>query len=380
MGETHNSNLVNILRVLHVDDEEDQLIITKRNLKKFDSGLQTIPIKSPKEALQILRKEDFDCVILDYKMPNMDGIELATKMKEIRSIPIIIYTGHGSEEVASKAFSAGIDDYLRKEFEDSHYIVLAKRIRMDVERYKLKEKLKDSEIKFRGIAERSIDIIYQLDREGNFIYISPAVERIGGYKPEEIIGTSFKKYIGIGLFKAIQARMHTMRGMDIKGLNVELIKKDGSHLPAEINAAPIISNGKVIGSQGIIRDTTEREKALQDLRESEEKFRNLAEYSPNMIFINKNGRIVYVNKRCEETMGYTREEFLSPDFDYLSLIAPEYFDSVKENFNNHLENRDVDPLYYTILTKKGKRLDSILLTKLIPFEGESAILGIVVPR
>ncbi len=380
MGETHNSNLVSTLRVLHVDDEEDQLIITKRNLKKFDSGLQTIPIKSPKEALQILRKEDFDCVILDYKMPNMDGIELATKMKEIRSIPIIIYTGHGSEEVASKAFSAGIDDYLRKEFEDSHYIVLAKRIRMDVERYKLKEKLKDSEIKFRGIAERSIDIIYQLDREGNFIYISPAVERIGGYKPEEIIGTSFKKYIGIGLFKAIQARMHTMRGMDIKGLNVELIKKDGSHLPAEINAAPIISNGKVIGSQGIIRDTTEREKALQDLRESEEKFRNLAEYSPNMIFINKNGRIVYVNKRCEETMGYTREEFLSPDFDYLSLIAPEYFDSVKENFNNHLENRDVDPLYYTILTKKGKRLDSILLTKLIPFEGESAILGIVVPR
>lgn len=380
MGETHNSNLESTLRVLHVDDEEDQLIITKRNLKKFDSGLQTIPIKSPKEALQILRKEDFDCVILDYKMPNMDGIELATKMKEIRSIPIIIYTGHGSEEVASKAFSAGIDDYLRKEFEDSHYIVLAKRIRMDVERYKLKEKLKDSEIKFRGIAERSIDIIYQLDREGNFIYISPAVERIGGYKPEEIIGTSFKKYIGIGLFKAIQARMHTMRGMDIKGLNVELIKKDGSHLPAEINAAPIISNGKVIGSQGIIRDTTEREKALQDLRESEEKFRNLAEYSPNMIFINKNGRIVYVNKRCEETMGYTREEFLSPDFDYLSLIAPEYFDSVKENFNNHLENRDVDPLYYTILTKKGKRLDSILLTKLIPFEGESAILGIVVPR
>lgn len=380
MGETHNSNLVNILRVLHVDDEEDQLIITKRNLKKFDSGLQTIPIKSPKEALQILRKEDFDCVILDYKMPNMDGIELATKMKEIRSIPIIIYTGHGSEEVASKAFSAGIDDYLRKEFEDSHYIVLAKRIRMDVERYKLKEKLKDSEIKFRGIAERSIDIIYQLDREGNFIYISPAVERIGGYKPEEIIGTSFKKYIGIGLFKAIQARMRTMRGMDIEGLNVELIKKDGSHLPAEINAAPIISNGKVIGSQGIIRDTTEREKALQDLRESEEKFRNLAEYSPNMIFINKNGRIVYVNKRCEETMGYTREEFLSPDFDYLSLIAPEYFDSVKENFNNHLENRDVDPLYYTILTKKGKRLDSVLLTKLIPFEGKSAILGIVVPR
>lgn len=380
MGKTHHSNANNTLRVLHVDDEEDQLIVTNRYLKKFDPELQIIPVKSPEKALQILQREAIDCVVLDYRMPDIDGIELATKMKETRDIPIIIYTGHGSEEVASKAFTAGVDDYLRKEFGESHYHVLAKRIRMDVERYKLKEKLKESEIKFRGIADRSADIIYQLDRDGNVIYVSPAVEGIGGYKPEEIIGTSFKNYIGIGLFKAIQARMRTMRGMDIKGLKVELLKKDGSHLPAEINAAPILSDGKIIGSQGIIRDITEREQAEQDLRESEEKFRNLAEQSPNMIFINKNGRVLYANERCEKVMGYTREEFYSSDFDFLSIIAPEYLDSIKDNFNNHMKNRDVDPLPYTLLTKDGKKIDALLLTKLIQFEGESAILGIVTPR
>jgi PAS domain S-box-containing protein len=367
-----------VVRILHVDDEEDQLTITERNLKKFDPEIQTISVKSPKEALKILQKEAIDCVVLDFKMPHMDGIELALKIKERKNIPIIIYTGHGSEVVASKAFASGIDDYLRKEFEISHIHVLAKRIRMNIERYKLNEKLKESEIKFRGIAERSIDIIYQLDKEGNVTYISPVVEKIGGYKPQEIIGTSFKKYIGVGLFKAIQARIRTMRGLDIKGLKIELLKKDGSHLPAEINAAPIISNGKAIGSQGIIRDITERVKAEQDLRESEEKFRNLAEYSPNMIFINKKGRVVYTNKRCEEVMGYTREEFYSSDFNFLSLIAPEYLDSIKENFDNHMKSRDVDPLYYELLTKEGKRIDALLLSKLIPFEGEDAILGIVI--
>ncbi|MGD2142507.1 MAG: PAS domain S-box protein, partial [Candidatus Bathyarchaeota archaeon] len=354
MGKNHHSNASIKLRVLHVDDEENHLIITNRSLKKYDPELQIVPLKSPEKALKILQMETFDCVVLDYRMPNIDGIELAKKIKEMRDIPIIIYTGHGSEEVASEAFAAGVDDYLRKEFEESHYHVLAKRIRMDVERYQLKKELEKSEKKFRGIAERSVDIIFQLDRDGNIIYVSPAVERIGGYKPEEIIGTSFKKYVGIGLFKAIQARLRTIKGVDIKGLRVELLKKDGSRVQAEINAAPILSDGKVIGSQGIIRDLTEREQTIQDLRESEEKFRNLAEHSPNMIFINKNGRIVYSNRRCEEVMGYSKEEFNSSDFNFLSLIAPEYVESVKENFNNHMKNENVDPLPYTLLTKDGK--------------------------
>jgi PAS domain S-box-containing protein len=310
-------------------------------------------------------------------MLDINGIELAKKIKEMTDIPIIIFTGHGSEEIASEAFAAGIDDYMRKEFGESQFHVLAKRIRTNVERYKLKKELKESEIKYRGIAERSLDIIYQLDRDGTIIYISPSVERIGGYKPEEIIGTSFKKYIGIGLFKAIQARMLTMRGKDITGLKVDLIKKDGTLLPAEINAAQILSNGKTIGSQGIIREITEREQAEQKLRESEEKFRNLAEHSQNMIFINKKGRVVYANKRCEKVMGYTQEEFYSQNFRFITLVAPEFLDSVKANYNNHMNDREVNPLDYKLITKNGKKIDAVLVTKLIPFEGESAILGIV---
>ena len=64
-------------------------------------------------------------------------------------------------------------------------------------------------------------------------------------------------------------------------------------------------------------EIVERRLAEQVLRESEEKFRNLAEQSPNMIFINRGGRVVYANRRCEELMGYTREEFYAPGFDFL---------------------------------------------------------------
>ncbi|MFH1716813.1 MAG: PAS domain S-box protein, partial [Planctomycetota bacterium] len=71
----------------------------------------------------------------------------------------------------------------------------------------------------------------------------------------------------------------------------------------------------------IFANALERKRVEYALIESEAKFKSLAEQSPNMIFINKGGKVVYANKRCEEVMGYTREQLYSPDFDFLSLIA-----------------------------------------------------------
>ena len=120
-----------------------------------------------------------------------------------------------------------------------------------------------------------------------------------------------------------------------------------------------------------------RQQAEEALRESEEKFRSLAEQSPNMIFINCGGRIVYTNNRCEELLGYTREEFYSPTFDFLTLIAPESLAVVRRNFQRHLAGEDVPSYEYRLLTREGKCLDVIISSKLITYMGAPAILGIV---
>jgi sensor domain CHASE-containing protein len=65
------------------------------------------------------------------------------------------------------------------------------------------------------------------------------------------------------------------------------------------------------------------ETSQKALRESKQKFRTLAEESPNMIFINKSGRVVYANKRCEDIMGYSRSDYYAEEFDFFTLIAPE---------------------------------------------------------
>jgi PAS domain S-box-containing protein len=125
------------------------------------------------------------------------------------------------------------------------------------------------------------------------------------------------------------------------------------------------------------KDITQSKKTKGALKENEENFRNLAEYSPNMIFINKMGKVVYANKKCEEIMGYKREEFYAPDFDFLKLIAPESRELITKSFKSHLNHEEVDPYEYRLVSKDGKKIDAIITTKLIKFDEDTAILGII---
>ena len=121
----------------------------------------------------------------------------------------------------------------------------------------------------------------------------------------------------------------------------------------------------------------ERQQAEGALKESEAKFRSLAEQSPNMIFINQNGRVVYANKKFEEVTGYSLEEFYSPTFDFFILIAPEFRDVVAQNYSLYREGKETPPLEHLLVTKDGRRVHCILVTKVVDYGGSPAVLGMV---
>ena len=131
----------------------------------------------------------------------------------------------------------------------------------------------------------------------------------------------------------------------------------------------------------MVHDLQVRDESLQtqrkELRESEEKFRGLAEQSPNMIFINQRGKVVYANERCEEVMGYKKEVFLTPGFDFFELIAPESRHLITEKLKRRARGEEIPPYECSLMTKEGKEIVGIISTKLITYEGSDAILGII---
>lgn len=246
------------------------------------------------------------------------------------------------------------------------------------ERKKTEGALRESEERYRDLFENANDLIQSVDNSGSFVYVNKKWLKTLGYSKNELEKLKLTNILRkdqiphcMELFKKV------CEGEVLEHIEAVFVSKDGKEIYVEGNVNPWFKDGKFIATRGIFRDITDRKQAEELLQKSEDKFRTLAEHSPNMIFINKKGRVVYANRKCEEIMGYKREEFYSPDFDFLTLMAPESKDLVKTAFRKHMNGEEVAPYEYTIITKDGKKIEAIIASKLIKYEEDIAILEIV---
>jgi PAS/PAC sensor hybrid histidine kinase (EC 2.7.13.3) len=124
------------IRVLHVDDQLDFAEMATTFLERENDRFETETVASASDGLVRLADSSFDCVISDYEMPEQNGIELLrTVRREWPDLPFILFTGKGSEKVASEAISAGVTDYLQKSSGTEQYELLAHRITNAVEHH-----------------------------------------------------------------------------------------------------------------------------------------------------------------------------------------------------------------------------------------------------
>jgi PAS domain S-box-containing protein len=253
-----------------------------------------------------------------------------------------------------------------------------------LENARLLEERQRVEEDLRQLKEFNEDIVLSMgegilvqDRLGHFSFVNPAAAAMLGYRPEELLQASWRTIVPPDQHAIVNAvDADRVRGAASR-YELEFVCKDGRRLAALVSGSPRFKDGRFEGMLAVFADISERKAAEQALRESEEQFRSVAERSPNMIFINQRGHIVYVNPQCSEVMAYRPEEFLSPDFRFETLVAPDSLATVREAFSRHGRGEDVAPYEYELVTRNGKLLTVINATKLITFRGAPAILGVV---
>ncbi|MCW4012679.1 MAG: ATP-binding protein [Candidatus Bathyarchaeota archaeon] len=138
--------------ILHIDDESEQLFFAKTFLEEADSELEIVSVRTADDLMKHL-DTCIDCIVSDYVMPDVNGMDLCKRVKRVQDIPFIMYTGRGSEVVAEAAFQAGVDDYVRKEADPSHYQLLARRIKSHAESHRRKREESRYQKRLEGVRE-----------------------------------------------------------------------------------------------------------------------------------------------------------------------------------------------------------------------------------
>jgi PAS domain S-box-containing protein len=171
------------ITVLYVDPEPDRAGQAVDHLEREDDRISVRTATGAPEGLEQLSDADIDCIVSDYDMPEQSGLAfLETVREDHPDLPLILYTGKGSEEVASEAIDAGVTGYLQRESDTDHHAILANRIVNAVERNRTARELAKMEERSRTIeqelTELSIDL---LETEGCAIgeRIEEALQRIG---------------------------------------------------------------------------------------------------------------------------------------------------------------------------------------------------------
>ncbi len=178
-----------IIQVLHIDDKPDFTELTKQFLEKENENIQVTTENSAKDGLEKLKQKNIDCIISDYKMSNTDGLEFLKRVRENHpNLPFILFTGKGSEEIASKAISAGATDYLQKQGSSDQYTILANRIKNAVDTYHSKKELKEKNRELETLISNLPGIIYRCENtpEWPMKRIKGKIEEVVGYIPEKI--------------------------------------------------------------------------------------------------------------------------------------------------------------------------------------------------
>jgi PAS domain S-box-containing protein len=161
--------------LLHVDDEPGFAEVVAEFLERESDALDVHTATTVEDAAGVIDSEPVDCVVSDYDMPEQTGLEFLERLRDDHpDLPFILVTGKGSEEIASRAISAGVTDYLQKGRSTDQYTILANRVLNAVQTARAEDAVERTEERYHNLVDTAPLPIVLFDDDQSLVYANDA--------------------------------------------------------------------------------------------------------------------------------------------------------------------------------------------------------------
>lgn len=340
------------VNILLIDDHEANLLALEVILQPLAQNL--IKVRCGQEALRVLLDDDFAVVLLDIRLGDMDGFEVAQRIRaqeRSQHTPIIFITAYESDDFpAAKAYTLGAVDYLVKPVVPE---VLRAKVAVFIDLFQ-NVRLRQSERRLRALLENAWDGISLLDSDGTILENIPDNVHRLGYSREESIGHSGFEFVHAEDLPAVREAMaHLRQAAGAKAtLQYRLRRKDGSWCWTEGTGTNLLHDSAVRALVINYRDISEQKAAEQARAE----LAAIVESSDDAIIgEDLQGIITSWNQGAERLYGYSAQEVLGKPVSV--LYPPEQPDELPDLLDRLQRGEHVEPFRTMRVRQDGARVD-----------------------
>ena len=308
------------LNVLLVDDDPEIATFIKLKLSREAPQFSFSFVESGTECLEYIKEKPVDCILSDFQMPGMDGMELLRSIREAGGdVPFIFLTGQGNEELAREAFKGGANDYFTKEIGFAHFTRIINSVEQavnrrvaEMERKRSEDALFASQNFLETIIETEPECVKLVSPEGKLMMMNRAgLDMLEAGSLDDVKGEPISRFI-------VPEHLDAFNGVGEKvfqggqaSLEFEMVGLKGRRLRLETHAVPLRDGkGEIIALLGITRDITGRRKVEDALLAEKNKLEAiLANIGDGVSIQDTDLRILYQNRAHIDMAGHHLGEY-----------------------------------------------------------------------
>ena len=364
---------------------EDERIVARDIQQRLESLGYTVSavVSSGEKAYEVARTLYPDLVLMDIVLKGkMDGIEAASRIQAEVGIPVIYLTAHADENTLRRAKVTQPYGYILKPFEDRELHII---IEMALYKYTAERKVKESEEWLATTLKSIADGVITADTQGFVTFMNPVAEMLTGWTQEDALGRPLSEVFVITNgntedYKDGVDVTRVIREGAVRSLadTVVLKSRDGKNITIHHSTAMIRDDRRTaLGTVVVFQDMTEHRRILQQLRDSEEKYKHIGENSIDGVGMAQNFKIIYINDAYCTIFGYKREELMGENL--LKVVALEDQLLIEERARKRFRGEKVPNNYiFTGMRKDGtKLLIEVSSSESFMYKGAPTILSIL---